>query len=100
MRFSRYVWIKFRTLHSSGPSQWEYREFAFEPEVSDEVNLKEALNEIGEERCTYSEHWRGVEGEIENPPVEYLKRHKASLGVRAEEIAQAQARTEALINGA
>lgn len=98
MRFSRYVWIKFRTMHSSGPSQWEYLEVAFEPEVPDEVNLKEALNEIGEARCTYSEHWRGVQGEIENPPVEYLEKHKRSLVRQAEEIAAAQVRAQALID--
>lgn len=68
----RYKWVKFRTMHSSGPGQWEYTELAMYDGESEEKQLKNCLEELDYEYTTRSEHWRGIEGVFEDPSYEYL----------------------------
>lgn len=95
-----YRWVKYRTRHSSGPGQWQYVEVGVDPKRSDEENLKDALEQINDSENTWSEHWRGVEGDFENPPKAYLERHLAHLASKIQETMDEMQRTTALIEAA
>lgn len=66
MSKNKYVWLRFRTKHSSGPGYWQYEEFVLgaDEDPEDENILKRLLHEVHDNHCTHSEHWRGVEGDI------------------------------------
>ncbi len=72
-----YIWIKCRTLHSSGPSAWRYKEVVTDYDKDDEKSMEDFLDyqaELwAEEYNTHSEHFRGAEAEFETPCNEYLK---------------------------
>lgn len=63
------VWVRIRTLHSSGPSSWEFREVAVPANLTkknrraelDEWFKENEAQEIEYQLSTHSEHWRGIE---------------------------------------
>ena len=96
-----YAWIKFRTRHSSGPSDWDYREVEFdEPANEASEEFSDMLRALDWELTTQSEHWRGVEAVLEVPPKEWLIAHRDRLRQRIADLHAAQSRVEDLIVGA
>lgn len=100
MSTETFVWIKYRTMHSSGPSGWKHREVSLpENEVSETSEaFKDLMESLNDELSTHSEHWRGVEVAIENPPVEWLEKHIEHTRVRALELYDAWDRAGRLLN--
>ena len=68
-----YYWVKYRTRHSSGPSNWHYQEFERDPSLTPKKQLYEIMETLNDDLSTGSEHWRGIEAEFENPPADVLR---------------------------
>jgi len=88
---SHFVWVKFRSKHSSGPGQWHWEEVEFDTPNPTEKQLVSWLEEKDYEWNTGSEHWRGMEGFFEEPP---LKEAEKNVVYAASDILRAQARLE------
>ncbi len=93
-----YVWIKFRTRHASGPGDWQYEEFAFDLTKDRAEELADALETLDNEHNTHSEYWRGIEGDIATPPVDWLRKHVARRRDHLSEVIRDIARAEKLIS--
>jgi hypothetical protein len=94
----QYTWIKFRTLHSSGPDLWDYREMEHFGEVLMEALEQEWAEQLNDELSTHSEYWRGVEVEIAVPPSEFLEIHRKRLEFEIKSLQEALARVERMTN--
>ena len=64
--FDGHVWVRFRTMHSSGPGEWRLKEFATW-ETSPKAMLKEFEAVLEDEWSTHSDHWRGIQIEFYIP---------------------------------
>lgn len=89
---SQYRWLRYRTLHSHGPSAWEWQEREIKDGEKVCPSMERAIaKELNYRLTTGSEHWRGVEVEFADPPREVLKRElKWAHGKRDRAHAKAQ----------
>lgn len=99
MSDTKYVWLRFRTRHSSGPGNWQYEEMAIDAkeDPDDEDVLQRLLETVHNEHTTDSEHWRGVEGDIvAHPPKSVLRNEWSNMTESISRLAAAVLRNEAL----
>lgn len=94
---TKYIWVRFRTKHSSGYGYWDYAEFAYTGNADAEY-LQECLEQLNNEHTTDSEHWRGVEGDfVDHPPISTLKDSREDARERAKELLAEVERLDSLI---
>lgn len=69
-----YKWVKFRTKHAAGPSEWDYIEAPFDASVSFDDQFESFLEDLEYRYSSHSEYWRGVEAfVVESVPEKFLK---------------------------
>lgn len=81
-QMTEYRWLRYRTLHASGPGQWQFFECEFdEPILLNPAELlAHALEVINDQENTNSEGWRGVEGDfVDHPPRSVLRAKIAAI---------------------
>lgn len=97
-----YVWVKYRTLHSSGTGPWYFEEvLKIDPMVhhwNDQDFLNYLAEQYAEKHNTYSEHFRGAECEFATPSPEFLKKHILNLKDQIHNRYDAIIRAHKLIN--
>lgn len=93
-----YVWVKYRSMFSSSLGKWEYEMVGIEdalpraPKKKVEEWIRKNFIESMHSEYSHSEHYRGVEFEIETPPDEIIKkmimREKTKIESANERIAE------------
>lgn len=94
----KYVWVRARTLHASGPSSWNYFEKFQEPYESDK-NLEERVaEEYFEEFGSSSEYSRGSEAEIYDPSLSILQEQLKLINREINSLSSKKSRIKRMIH--